>query len=269
MIVRLIMLIVAGLVIYWPSASRAGEDIKIGSKAFTESVILGEVLAHLARETGVGVYHHRQLGGTRVLWDALLAGEIDVYPEYTGTITNEILSGDGLVNEKDIRTALEKYGLAMTAPIGFNNTYAIGMLEETANRLGITKISDLRGNPELSFGFGNEFLDRGDGWPSLRAHYALPQRKVTGLDHDLAYRGLVSGSIDAMDVYTTDAAIMFYGLRILEDDLRHFPTYNAVLLYRVGGRENEVSVADFVHKLEGRIDESTMTRMNARVKLDG
>ena len=269
MIVRLIMLIVAGLVIYWPSASRAGEDIKIGSKAFTESVILGEVLAHLARETGVSVHHHRQLGGTRVLWDALLAGEIDIYPEYTGTITNEILSGDGLVNEKDIRTALEKYGLAMTAPIGFNNTYAIGMLEETANRLGITKISDLRGNPELSFGFGNEFLDRGDGWPSLRAHYALPQRKVTGLDHDLAYRGLVSGSIDAMDVYTTDAAIMFYGLRILEDDLRHFPTYNAVLLYRVGGRENDVSVADFAHKLEGRIDESTMTRMNARVKLDG
>ena len=109
MIVRLIMLIVAGLVIYWPSASRAGEDIKIGSKAFTESVILGEVLAHLARETGVGVYHHRQLGGTRVLWDALLAGEIDVYPEYTGTITNEILSGDGLVNKKDIKYKLQIY----------------------------------------------------------------------------------------------------------------------------------------------------------------
>ena len=269
MIVRVFLLFMAGSIISIAPTSCVGQDIRIGSKAFTESVILGEIIAHLVRETGASAHHHRQLGGTRILWDALLASEIDIYPEYTGTISKEILSGEGLATEKEIRDALGRRGLAMIGPIGFNNTYAIGVRQETSNRLGITKISDLRKFPELAFGFGNEFLDRGDGWPSLRKLYALPQTQVTGLDHDLAYRGLVSGSIDAMDVYTTDAAIAFYGLRILEDDLNHFPAYKAILIYRAEWGEIETNAVRFLNKLEGRIDEATMAAMNARVKLDG
>ena len=269
MIVRVFRLFMAGLIIYVAPMSCIAQDIRIGSKVFTESVILGEIIAHLARETGASVHHHRQLGGTRILWDALLAGEIDIYPEYTGTISNEILSGEGLVTEKEIRDALGSRGLAMTGPLGFNNTYAIGIRQETSDRLGISTISDLRKYPELTFGFGNEFLERGDGWPSLRTHYALPHIQVTGLDHDLAYRGLVSGSIDAMDVYTTDAAIAFYGIQILEDDLNHFPVYDAVLIYRGEWEESKSNIVKFVNKLEGRIDEATMAAMNARVKLDG
>ena len=244
------------------------QEVRVGSKAFTESVILGEIITCLARHQGLTVHHHRQLGGTRILWEALLAGEIDVYPEYTGTITNEILSDLGLVTEKDIRSALDSRGLGMSSPIGFNNTYAIGILQEKSEQFGINSISDLRRYPKLTFGFGNEFLERSDGWVGLRKHYSLPQTQVTGLDHDLAYQGLVSGSIDAMDVYTTDAAIRLYGIRVLEDDLQHFPAYNAVFIYRDQWRMKNNNLFDFLSNLEGLIDEASMAAMNAHVKVD-
>ena len=245
------------------------QEVRIGSKAFTESVILGEMIAHLARDQGANVRHHKQLGGTRVLWDALLAGEIDIYPEYTGTLTNEIFSNKSLNNEDQLRKELHRLGLEMTETIGFNNTYAIGMLDARATTLGVTKISDLRKHPELSFGFGNEFMERGDGWPSLRAHYQLPHTDVVGLDHDLAYRGLKAGDIDAMDVYTTDAAIAFYRLRVLEDDLRHFPVYNAVLVYRDEWGKKAPTIVRAIDRLEGSITEKEMVRVNSRVKLEG
>ena len=162
MIVRVFLLFMAGSIISIAPTSCVGQDIRIGSKAFTESVILGEIIAQLVRETGASAHHHRQLGGTRILWDALLASEIDIYPEYTGTISKEILSREGLVTEKEIRDALGRRGLAMIGPIGFNNTYAIGVRQETSNRLGITKISDLRKFPELAFGFG-KFARSGHG----------------------------------------------------------------------------------------------------------
>lgn len=247
----------------------SAQEVRIGSKAFTESVILGEMIAHLARDQGANVRHHKQLGGTRVLWDALLAGEIDIYPEYTGTLTNEIFSNKSLNNEDQLREELHRLGLEMTETIGFNNTYAIGMLDARATTLGVTKISDLRKHPELSFGFGNEFMERGDGWPSLRAHYQLPHTDVVGLDHDLAYRGLKAGDIDAMDVYTTDAAIAFYRLRVLEDDLRHFPVYNAVLVYRDEWGKKAPTIVRAIDRLAGSITEKEMVRVNSRVKLEG
>ena len=247
----------------------SAQEVRIGSKAFTESVLLGEMIVHLARDQGANVRHHKQLGGTRVLWDALLAGEIDIYPEYTGTLTNEIFSNKSLNNEDQLREELYRLGLEMTETIGFNNTYAIGMLDARATTLGVTKISDLRKHPELSFGFGNEFMERGDGWPSLRAHYQLPHTDVVGLDHDLAYRGLKAGDIDAMDVYTTDAAIAFYRLRVLEDDLRHFPVYNAVLVYRDEWGKKAPTIVRAIDRLAGSITEKEMVRVNSRVKLEG
>ncbi|HZX13297.1 MAG TPA: glycine betaine ABC transporter substrate-binding protein, partial [Thermodesulfobacteriota bacterium] len=198
-------------------------EIKVGSKAFTESVILGDIVTQLAQSEGAKVKYLRQLGGTRVLWSALLTGEIDIYPEYTGTITQEILAGKNIRDEETLKKILAKKNVLMSRPLGFNNTYAIGMKEDVAERHGITKISDLRKHPKLRFGFTNEFMNRGDGWPSLRRAYNLPQKNVRGLDHDLAYRGLESGSIDVIDLYSTDAEIRYYKLRVLDDDLHHFP----------------------------------------------
>ena len=242
--------------------------VKVGSKAFTESVILGELVARLAADAGAAVEHQRELGGTRILWNALVRGDLDVYPEYTGTISQEILAGQDVEGEEAIRAGVAEHGLRMSAPLGFNNTYAIGMREQVAGDLGIRTISDLVAHPDLVLGFSNEFMDRGDGWPSLRDRYRLPQQDVRGIQHDLAYRGLESGAIHAMDLYSTDAEIEYYGLRVLEDDLAHFPVYNAVLLYRIDLEQRQPRVIQALLRLEGLIADKAMAGLNARAKLD-
>lgn len=268
-----------------PRAARAeSAPVRIASKAFTESVVLAEIAATVAREAGLPVEHRVGLGGSRVVWDALLAGAVDVYPEYTGTLREELLAGADEAGgaggappevppgEADLALAraLAARGIGMTAPLGFNNTYAVGMTAARARALGVERISDLRSHPALRFGFSNELMSRRDGWPALRRRYDLPQSDVRGLDHDLAYRALASGAIDATDVYTTDAEIRQYGLSALDDDARFFRRYDAVFLYRLelARRGSAVSVVDALRRLEGRIDARAMVAMNARAKLD-
>jgi osmoprotectant transport system permease protein len=241
--------------------------VTIGSKVFTESVILGEIASGLAKDAGAEVNYHPQLGGTRIVWDALVKGDIDLYPEYTGTLTNEIFAGQKIQGDAALRTALQAHGIEMTRSLGFNDTYALGMRAETAQRLNIRTISDLRSHPELRFGFSNEFLDRGDGFPSLREAYHLAPQHVTGLDHDLAYRALSAGSIDVTDLYSTDAEIAEYHLRVLEDDLHHFPGYEAVFLYRSHLQERLPGVVAALKRLEGRITQPQMIAMNADAKI--
>lgn len=243
--------------------------LKIGSKKFTESVILGEILSQLARSEGAETKHLKELGGTRVLWNALLSGDIDVYPEYTGTIKQEIFSDKNIENENELEEALSRDGIKISAPLGFNNTYALGMKKELSERLGIKTISDLKNHPGLRFGFTNEFLNRADGWPSLRDTYNLPQKSVTGLDHDLAYRGLEGGSIDLIDLYSTDAEIRYYDLEILEDDLSHFSQYNAVILYREELEKTHPEELKAILRIEGKVPEESMIALNASVKLEG
>ena len=121
--------------------------VRVGSKSFTESVILGEMAARLIRESGASAVHRRELGGTQILFHGLESGEIDVYPEYTGTIAGEIFAGKGLNDEAAIRAALAARGVGMGRSLGFNNTYAIGMREGVAARLGVRGLGDLRGHP--------------------------------------------------------------------------------------------------------------------------
>jgi osmoprotectant transport system permease protein len=251
------------------AAAVSAQRVTIGSKSFTESVILGEIVTRLAQDAGAQAEHQREFGGTRVLWNAVLRGDLDVYPEYTGTITQEILAGKQIAPGEDgLRAAVEAQGLRMGRPLGFNNTYAIGMREEVAEGLGIRTISDLRAHAELVLGFSNEFMDRGDGWPSLRDAYRLPQTDVRGLQHDLAYRALESDDIHAMDLYSTDAEIEYYGLRVLDDDLTHFPTYNAVLIYRPDLATRAPHVTAAMARLQGAIDGATMSNLNKRAKID-
>ena len=242
-------------------------NVKVGSKVFTESVILGEMAVALARNAGARVENRRELGGTQVLWNALLKGEIDIYPEYTGTIAQEILQDPAMRDEDAIRGALEKRGIRMSRSLGFNDTYAVGMKQADAERMGIQTISDLRRHPEVKLGFSNEFMERADGWPGLRSRYNLPQTDVRGLDHDLAYRAIESGSIQATDLYSTDAEILYYGLLVLQDDLAYFPSYNAVFLYRDALAKRAPDVLKNILKLEGRISQQAMVEMNAQTKL--
>jgi len=248
--------------------SDAKTAVRIGSKTFTESVILGEIGQLLIREAGVPVVHRRELGGTQVLFHALEAGELDVYPEYTGTISAEILARQKIQGEDALRAALAERGVGMSRPLGFNDTYAIGMREATAARLALVSLSDLRRHPGLKFGFSNEFMERADGWPGLRARYGLPQRDVRGLDHDLAYRGIASDEIQATDLYTTDAEIKAYRLRVLRDDLGFFPAYECVWLYRSDLPARSPAAFAALALLEGRITAAEMAALNARAKID-
>jgi osmoprotectant transport system permease protein len=232
--------------------------LAVGSKQFTESVILGEIATQTLRASGLAASHRRELGGTRVLWEALRAGQIDVYPEYTGTISEELLPG-----ERDLPAALARLGLRLSPPIGFDDSYAVGMRREMAGGLGIRAISDLARHPELRLGFSNEFMRRRDGWPRLREVYGLSDDRAQGLVHEVAYRALREGAIDATDLYSTDAEIRAADLLVLADDRRAFPRYEAVFLFRA------TLPAEAMRALERvRIDQRQMIAMNARAVID-
>ncbi|MGP1273159.1 MAG: ABC transporter permease/substrate-binding protein [Phycisphaerales bacterium] len=268
---RALMMLAASCGLSLCTASVPAQDapeIRIGSKKFTESVILGEMITQLADQAGADATHRRDLGGSRILFNALRTGDLDAYPEYTGTIMRELLAGEGVTTVRAMRERLAELDLAVAGPIGFNNTYAIAMAEGRAGELGVRTISDLAAHPGLRLGFSNEFMDRADGWPGLRDAYGLGALEARGMDHDLAYRAIDSGDIDVHDAYATDAEIAYYGLVVLEDDLAFFPRYDAVVLYRADLVERAPAVVEAIQRLEGAIDGPTMSRLNERAKLD-
>jgi osmoprotectant transport system permease protein len=243
--------------------SSSGADFVIGSKKFTESYVLGEIAKRTLTGAGIPAEHRQGMGGTIILWEALRGEQIDAYPEYTGTIATEILKSNSRMSLNQIRDSLTKFGVGMTAPLGFNNTYALVMRRSEAQRLGIRTISDLQRYPDLKFGLTHEFLDRQDGWRPLRNRYALPGRNVIGIDHALGYSALANGSIDVKDAYSTDAKIEQYDLVVLEDDLHFFPKYEAVFLFRSSTGADATAA---LRHLEGTLNETQMIRLNAEAE---
>src|SRR5262249_10935636 len=156
--------------------SCSAADVVIGSKKFTESYVLGEIAKRTLTDAGIPAEHRQGMGGTIILWEALRGGQINGYPEYTGTIATEILKSDQRLSLDQIRESLTKFGIGITEPLGFNNTYALVMRRSEAQRLGIRTISDLQKYPALKFGLTHEFLEREDGWRPLRQRYDLPQQ---------------------------------------------------------------------------------------------
>ena len=258
----------AGLLCVALAASPPGAPTRIGSKKFTESVILGELAAQLVTSAGGRAVHVKELGGTRVLWGALLGGEIDIYPEYTGTIAQELLRGVDARDEGALRQALAARGVRMGRPLGFEDGYALGMREDVAARLGARTLTDLARLPRVRLGLSHELLDRADGWPALRAAYGFAGAEVRGLDHDVAYRGLAQGAIDATDLYSTDPEILAQRLRVLEDDRRAFPEYKAVFLWRQDLEARAPEAVRAVARLEGRIATRDMVALNARARIE-
>jgi osmoprotectant transport system permease protein len=243
--------------------SSSAADVVIGSKKFTESYVLGEIAKRTLIDAGIPAEHRQGMGGTIILWQALRGGQIDAYPEYTGTITQEILKRDDASSLEQIRESLGKLGVGMTEPLGFNNTYALVMRRSDAQRLGVRTISNLRKHPELKIGLTHEFLDRQDGWQPLRERYALPQQNVVGIDHALGYAALANSSIDVKDAYSTDAKIEQNDLVVLEDDLQFFPKYEAVFLFGLSTPANAIAA---LRRLEGTLDEKRMIRLNAEAE---
>ena len=253
-------------------ATAAAQEHKftVGSKRFTESYILGEIITQTARRVGEAtVVHKRGLGNTAIVLNALTGGNIDVYPEYTGTIAKEILKLDAVPPLEALNTRLAAMGLGVAIPLGFNNTYALAMRGDDARAKGITRLSDLKAHPDLRLGFSQEFIGRADGWPGLEKAYGLPFETPRGIDHGLAYEALDAKQVDVIDVYSTDAKIDKYGLTVLVDDRNYFPRYDAVLLHRADLAQRLPKTWAALTTLTHRIDDVSMRRMNAAAEIEG
>jgi osmoprotectant transport system permease protein len=265
---RLLLATLLGCVLAAHAADDPGR-LRVGSKRFTESYILAQLLAqsaapHLAEPPEV----KQGLGNTAIVYEALRSGSIDLYPEYAGTVSLEILKSPKPLALQEMNQALAPLGLGAAIRLGFNDGYALAMREADAQRLGIRTLSDLAKHPELKLGLSNEFIGRGDGWPGLAQRYGFRQQPA-GLDHGLAYDAIAARQIDVMDIYTTDAKIAHLHLAVLRDDLGYFPRYDALVLYRLDVPQRFAQAWAAMRRLEGTIDEKTMIAMNARAELDG
>jgi osmoprotectant transport system permease protein len=245
------------------------QPVNVGSKRFTESYVLAEIVTQTVSAAGEArAVHQPGLGNTAILFAALKSGAIDVYPEYTGTLAFELLGLARVPALAELNGELARHGLVAAVPLGFSNSYGLAMLEERAAALGITRISDLARHSALRLAISQEFLNRRDGWPALREAYRLTLTP-RGLDHGLAYEALAGSQVDVIDVYTTDAKIARYRLRVLSDDRGHFPAYDAVLLARRDLPARFPRSWQALQGLEGRITPEGMIAINAAAELSG
>jgi osmoprotectant transport system permease protein len=267
------------LVAFVPSGfgKKPEERIVIGSKEFTEQIILGELLTQLIEsKTDVVVEKKLGLGGTMVCFNALKNGEIDLYPEYTGTGLTAVLNRDVVTDPDEVyrivsREFEEKFDLVWFKPFGFNNTYALAMREEDARAGGVRKISDLSGR-ELALvpGFTQEFLERPDGYPGLAEHYNLRFATAPrGMDPGLMYIALREGDVDIICAFATDGRIPAFDLRVLEDDKQYFPPYYAAPVVREETLARVPELPTVLNELEAVITDQKMAELNYQVDEEG
>ncbi len=246
------------------------QTLVVGSKRFTESYILGEIISQSVTSAGHDrVVLKSGLGNTGILLSALASGEIDLYPEYTGTITREILKTEQVLSLAEINQRLLPTGLQAGVLLGFDNSYVLAARRELAEKLQLRSIADLAKHPELRLGFSHEFIGRSDGWKGLANRYQLAQFSPKGLDHGLAYEAIKARQIDVMDAYGTDAKLLRDGLVVLRDELKFFPTYEALLLYRSEVPTKFSASWQVLLGLQNKIPQQTMRELNARSEIDG
>lgn len=250
----------------------SSDRITIGSKNFTEQVIVGEIMAQmLEHHMGVKVDRKFNLGGTFVCFSALKQGELDLYADYTGTGLTAVLEREVMRDADEVYEVVKdayesEFGLTWLEPFGFNNTYALTMRSADAERLDIKTISDLIPHArEMSLGATYEFLERPDGYPGLKELYGLNFKDARGMDAGLTYQAVASGAVDVIDGFATDGRIPAFDLLILEDDKGFFPPYHAAPVVRMDVLERNPQIAEVLNMLAGKIDDETMRDMNYRV----
>ncbi len=260
------------LVAVFSGCSDGPRPIVVGSKNFTEQVILGELVAQLLEAHDVPVDRRLNLGGSFICHQALVAGSLDIYVEYTGTALTAILREPfdydaQRVYERVRDVYRDDLNLEWSAPLGFNNTFAIMMTRARAAELGATKISDLAAHQTtIRPGAGHEFLEREDGLRGLTSAYELEfSIAPRGMELGLIYQALVEGQVDFVAGNSTDGLIGKFNLVVLEDDRHFFPPYDAAAVYRPDAVERYPALGDVLEILGGGLDEPTMRRLNRLV----
>ncbi|MBP2071650.1 glycine betaine ABC transporter substrate-binding protein [Thermoanaerobacterium butyriciformans] len=251
---------------------KSSDTVVIGSKNFTEQIIMGNMLATLIeKNTDLKVDRKLNLGGTDVAFNALKSGDIDMYVEYTGTGLVNILkkptqnNSDAVYNEvkKDFK---EKYNLDWLEPIGFNNTYTLAVSPSVEEKYHPKTISDLKKiSNNLVLGCTMEFTERPDGYPGLKKTYDIEFKSVKGMDSGLRYPAIEKGDVDVIDAFSTDGMLKAYNLTVLEDDKNFFPPYYAAPLVRDDTLKKHPELKDVLNKLAGQINDETMRELNYKV----
>jgi osmoprotectant transport system substrate-binding protein len=253
------------------AACHGPQRIVVGSKNFTESDLLGEIVAQqIERRTGLPVERRLHLGGSFVCHQAITSGAIDIYVEYTGTAFTAILKQQPVTNPDSVlryvrSEYLKRFAIDWVRPFGFNNTFAILVRHADADRYRLKTIADLAPvAPRLKAGFGYEFLERTDGFPGLSALYSLRfSQPPTAMDLGLTYRALADGKVDVIAGNSTDGQIAALDLVQLADDRNYFPPYQAAALVRRAVLEKYPALATALAELGGRISDAEMRRLNA------
>jgi osmoprotectant transport system permease protein len=249
------------------SAAIAADDrVTVGSKAFGESWILGEAATFALQRAGLHAEHKRNLGGTQIAYEALRSGDIDLYPEYTGTIQEVILHSAQPLTLEEMRAQLRPQGIDISAPLGFDNSYALAASPALVQRCDLKKISDLARCAAARWGLSHEFIGRADGWSHLREIYRLDGVAPRAMQHELAYEAIRQGSLDVVDVYTTDPQIEDLHLSVLQDDAHFFPRYDAVLLFRSDLPTRFPNAQATIDAMSGVIDQRRMRTANAALQ---
>ncbi len=239
----------------------ADAPLRIGSKNFNESYLLAEIVAQSLEARGFAIERKFGLGGTLICYEALRNDEIDLYVEYTGTLSQAILGLDGNPPIDELNALLTPEQLTMLPPFGFNNTYALVVREDVARERGLERIGDLAAAADLELVFSHEFLERDDGWRGLSRAYGL-SGIPRGIEHGLAYQAISEGAIGVTDAYSTDGELKRYALRVLADDRGYFPRYLAAPLVR---NALPSGAQDVLREMAGSIDDATMQALNAEV----
>ena len=250
------------------------DSLRLGSRNNTESIILSHVMGQLIEnKTDIEVLYKENLGGSTVVWNAMINGHIDVIPDYTGTIVVTYYHEEPGTAEETLEATkrlVDDDGIVAFNTFGFNNTYTLALDEAIAEELDVETFSDFaKFRKDFTLGAVFEFIDRPDGLPGFQKEYDLEFKEVKGMDHGIMYRSINADEVDVINSYTTDGQLQVYDLRVLEDDKSYFPPYHALPLVRKETLKEYPEIEEVLKSLEGMIDEETMQNMNGKVDNDG
>lgn len=256
------------------SGAASDKQITVSSKNFTENVIIAHMMADLIEaKTDIKVKRTVNLGGSNVVWNALKNDEVQLYPDYTGTIVANYYQEETGTSEESLaraRELIKQEGLSFLEPFGINNTYTLAVTKETADKYKLKTLSDLAEvSDDMVLGVEFEFLDREDGYPGIQKLYGMNFKESKGMDHGIMYRAIEKGETDVTNAYATDAQIKVHDLVILEDDKEFFPPYDGGPVIRQDTLDQYPELEEVLNLLKGQITETEMQELNAQVDVEG